>query len=214
MERLTYAAIIKAGMKNQVRIRLGQCWNRITEILDEAGITNFSIWNADDLLFIYGEVEERNKIPEKCLQKAFNISGEFEELVWLCGPGQKMKLMYHDYGIIRENKELIRHRVFITKLKPGCFEEYKKRHDELIKKRGTDINPGPESNYTIWSDGKYIFGYEEIDTTMETEMTEEERIYSIEWEKSMLNIMEWITDDIDWITGDKKSKSICIAKHN
>ena len=40
--------------------------------------------------------------------------------------------MYHNFGIVRKNKELIRHRVFMTRLKDGCEEEYKARHDRLV----------------------------------------------------------------------------------
>ncbi len=36
-----------------------------------------------------------------------------------------MRLMYHNFGVVRENKELIRHRMFMTKIKDGCEEEYK-----------------------------------------------------------------------------------------
>lgn len=30
---------------------------------------------------------------------------------WISTPGQDMRLMYHNFGIVRKNKELIRHRV-------------------------------------------------------------------------------------------------------
>ena len=50
--------------------------------------------------------------------------------------------MYHNFGVVRENKELIRHRMFMTKLKDGCEEEYKARHDGLVAQRGETIDPG------------------------------------------------------------------------
>ena len=93
------------------------------------------------------------------------------------------------------------------------MKEYKRRHDKLIEQRGDTINYGPESNYSIWSDGNYIFGYDEIDTTMEEELTEEQKRQSIVWENRMLEIMEWITDDVDWITGERNAKSVCIARY-
>ena len=37
------------------------------------------------------------------------------------------------------------------------------------------------------------------------EMTPEEREATITWEKKMLEIMEWITDDVDWITKEHHS---------
>ena len=52
-----------------------------------------------------------------------------------------MRLMYHNFGVVRENKELIRHRMFMTKLKDGCEEEYKARHDGLIAQRGDTVDP-------------------------------------------------------------------------
>ena len=107
-----------------------------------------------------------------------------------------MRLMYHNFGIVRSDKELIRHRMFMTKLKPGCEEEYKARHDALIEQRGDSVDPGPDSNFSIWSAGGYIFGYNEIDTTMETEETPEEHENTIAWETRQLEIMDWITNDV------------------
>lgn len=48
-----------------------------------------------------------------------------DTFTWISTPGENMRLMYHNFGVVRENKELIRHRMFMTKLKPGCEEEYK-----------------------------------------------------------------------------------------
>ena len=136
-----------------------------------------------------------------------------ETFDWISTPGEPMRLMYHDFGVVRENKELIRHRVFMTKLKPGCEEEYKRRHDGLIEKRGDTVTQGPDSNFSIWSSGGYIFGYNEIDTTMETEPTEEEKQFTIEWETRQLEIMDWITNDVDWLTGEHHAASIRLAWH-
>ena len=132
---------------------------------------------------------------------------------WISIPGEDMRLMYHDFGIVRENKELIRHRMFMTKLKPGCEEEYKARHDELIAKRNGEISQGPDSNFSIWSADGYIFGYDEIDTAMEKEETEEERQFTVEWETRQLEIMDWITNDVDWLTGEKHACSKRLAWH-
>ena len=122
--------------------------------------------------------------------------------------------MYHNFGIVRENKELIRHRMFMTKLKTGCEEEYKRRHDGLIAQRGDTVDPGPDSNFSIWSAGGYIFGYDEIDTTMEVEETVEAREQTVEWEMRQLGIMDWITNDVDWMTGDVRADVKRLAWHN
>ena len=108
-------------------------------------------------------------------EEAEQLIREMEDTFeWISTPGKDMRLMYHDFGVVRENKELIRHRMFMTRLKPGCEEEYKARHDALIEKRNGAVTQGPDSNFSIWSAGGYIFGYNEIDTTMEREETEEE----------------------------------------
>ena len=124
-----------------------------------------------------------------------------------------MRLMYHDFGIVRENKELIRHRVFATRLKGDYQEEYKRRHDALVDARGGKVNPGPDSNFSIWNAERYIFGYDEIDVTMEQAETEASRQAAIDWEVKMLEIMEWYTDDVDWISGAHHKHIQCIGHH-
>lgn len=119
--------------------------------------------------------------------------------------------MYHDYGIVRESKELIRHRVFATRLKGAVQEEYKRRHDALVEARGGVPDPGPDSNFSIWNAGQYIIGYDEIDVTMEVAETPESREATIAWETNMLGIMDWITDDVDWMTGERHPHVVRLA---
>ena len=38
------------------------------------------------------------------------------------------------------------------------------------------------------------------------EMTEEEKAQTIAWETRQLEIMDWYTDDVDWITGETHEK--------
>jgi L-rhamnose mutarotase len=109
--------------------------------------------------------------------------------------------MYHDIGVVRENKAEIRHRVFVTQLKPGMKDEYKRRHDVLVEVRGDRISEGPESNFTIWHARGYIFGYCELVKAMEAPPTEGEKQALIDWETRQLEIMDWVTDDTDWIFG-------------
>lgn len=214
MNRITFAAKIKNGMENEFRKRIGVVWKEVTNYLDDNDISNFSVWKMAGLVFAYGEAEDDYHLTDEKVKRISDIIDKLEDtLIWLSKPGEQMQLMYHDYGIVRSSKELIRHRVFATKLKEGCLAEYKRRHDKLIEQRGNTINYGPESNYSIWSDGNYIFGYDEIDTTMEEELTEEQKEWSALWENKMLEIMEWVTDDIDWLTGARNAKSVCIARH-
>lgn len=214
MNRIAFAARINEGMENEFRKILGQIWNDVTSFLDDNNISNFSVWKIEDLLFIYGEAEDSYCVTEEKVKRIRKIISKADDTItWLSEPGQRMHLVYYDYGIVRDSKELIRHRVFVAKLKDGCMPEYKRRHDKLIEQRGNTINHGPESNYTIWSDGNYIFGYDEIDTTMERVQTKEQVEWSIKWENKMLEIMDWITDDVDWLTNRRSSKSVCIARH-
>ena len=214
MERHSFAMKINEGKMNEYRRLLGEIWPELTKLLDREKISNFSIWNTDSLIFGYYEKKESVQTsPEDGAVKAELIRKMEDTFTWISTPGQDMRLMYHDFGIVRESKELIRHRMFMTKLKPGCEEEYKRRHDGLVEKRGDTVNPGPDSNFSIWCAGGYIFGYNEIDTTMETEETEEEHQATILWETKQLEIMEWITNDVDWMTGEHHPASRRLAWH-
>ena len=43
----------------------------------------------------------------------------------------------------------------------------------------------------------------ELVKAFDHEMTEEEKESTIAWETRQLEIMDWLTDDVDWITGQK-----------
>ena len=197
MERHSFAMEIKKGKKNEYRQILGEIWPDLTAFLDQEKVHNFSIWNCDSLIFGYYETDENNEFSEEKKASIQALTSRIDHtFTWISTPGENMRLMYHNFGVVRENKELIRHRMFMTKLKDGCEEEYKARHDGLVAQRGETIDPGPDSNFSIWSAGGYIFGYNEIDTSMETEETPEAREATITWEKRQLEIMDWITNDV------------------
>ena len=215
MERHAFAMKIKEGQMNAYRKCLGEIWPELTAFLDKNEIKNFSIWNAADLIFGYYENADGKKLSEEELAARDVLVKKVEDTFdWISTLGEDMRLMYHDFGIVRESKELIRHRMFMTKLKPGCEEEYKRRHNVLVERRGDTFDPGPDSNFSIWSAGGYIFGYNEIDTTMEVEETEEDRKNTIEWETRQLGIMDWITNDVDWMTGEHHPAVKRLAWHN
>ncbi len=216
MERHALAVKINDGKMNDYRKKLGEVWDHTTRLLDRTGIRNFSIWNAESLVFVYYECDDGVRPSEADASEADSLMREMDSeglYTWISTPGKDMRLMYHNFGIVRESKELIRHRMFMTKLKPGCEEEYKARHDGLIAQRGDTVDPGPDSNFSIWSAGGYIFGYDEIDTTMEVEETPEARESTIAWETRQLEIMDWITNDVDWMTGEHHVSSIRLAWH-
>ncbi|MDD7729986.1 MAG: L-rhamnose mutarotase [Clostridia bacterium] len=214
MERHAFAMEVKEGRKDDYRKALGKIWPELTAFLDRNEIKNFSIWNTDSLIFGYYEKADGSVLSAEEKEISERLTKEIEDtFTWISTPGQDMRLMYHDFGIVRESKELIRHRMFMTKLKPGCEEEYKRRHDGLVEQRGDTVNPGPDSNFSIWSAGGYIFGYDEIDTTMEKEPDEAARENNIAWETRQLGIMDWITNDMDWLTGEHHSASVRLAWH-
>ena len=143
MERHAFAMKVKDDMMNSYRQKLGEIWKDLTLFLDRNQVKNFSIWNTERLIFGYYEKEDDAELnaEEKAVRDVL-IEKMAETFEWISEPGQDMRLMYHNYGVIRENKELIRHRVFMTRLKDGCEEEYKARHDGLIAQRGDTVDPG------------------------------------------------------------------------
>ena len=215
MERHAFAMKVKDGQMNTYRRKLGEIWLELTGFLDRNQIKNFSIWNADQLIFGYYEKADGAVLNAEEKSVKDRLTGEIQDTFqWISTPGEDMRLMYHNFGVVRENKELIRHRMFMTKLKDGCEEEYKARHDGLIAQRGDTVDPGPDSNFCIWSAGGYIFGYDEIDTTMERDETPEEHEATVAWETRQLGIMDWITNDVDWMTGECHPASRRLAWHN
>ena len=214
MRRHTFALEIKPSMTADFRRNLGEVWAELTTFLDEHQMVNFSIWSVECIVFGYYETENDFVFDESDKRQVATWEDKYGgSYNWISVPFVDMRLMYQDFGIVRESKELIRHRVFITKLASGAEEEYKKRHDALIEARGNKVTEGPDSNFSIWYAGGYIFGYNEIDITMEHEMTDEEKESTIRWEKRMLEIMSWLTNDVDWITGECHASIQRLAWH-
>lgn len=215
MERHAFAYKINKGCFEKFRSELGRLWPDVTALLDSIKAENFSLWGiGEDLVFGYYETGEILSLSEK---DAAALQGILEPLQetgeWISSPKQEMRLMYQDFGIVRGSKELIRHRVFATHLRGDFQEEYKARHDALVEARNGAVTPGPDSNFSIWNAGQYIFGYDEIDVTMEQAQTEQSRKNTIAWETKMLEIMEWFTDDVDWITDERHPHVVRLAWH-
>jgi len=57
MERVTWKACIKPGMKAEYVKRHDEIWPEMTATLNEAGIHNYTIWCIEDELFGYYEAE-------------------------------------------------------------------------------------------------------------------------------------------------------------
>ena len=52
-----------------------------------------------------------------------------------------------------------------------------------------------------------------FDTTMEVQETAEARKETIAWETRQLEIMDWITNDVDWMTGEVHADVKRLAWH-
>ncbi len=163
---------------------------------EAAQVKNFSLWHMEQYLFGYGESLSEDMA---CFDAVFAKLPADANLV--CVPGS-MRQMYYDTGVVREDKSLIRHRVFATKLRPGCEEEYKRRHDVLVEQRGGEVVDHAESNFTIWYGDGHIFGYCELVKAFDHEPTPEEHASTVAWETRQLEIMDWLTDDMNWLTGE------------
>ena len=62
MERHAFAMKVKSGKMNDYRKKLGEIWPDLTTFLDRNKVKNFSIWNAEDLIFGYYENEDGAKL--------------------------------------------------------------------------------------------------------------------------------------------------------
>lgn len=58
MEKITWRAIIKPGMKEEYIKRHDEIWSEMVKTLKEAGICNYTIWLDGDSLFGYYECEK------------------------------------------------------------------------------------------------------------------------------------------------------------
>ena len=58
MDRYAWKAILKPGMKAEYKRRHDEIWPEMVELLKNAGIKNYTIWNVGDELFGYYECEK------------------------------------------------------------------------------------------------------------------------------------------------------------
>lgn len=57
MERYAWKAIVKEGMIDEYKKRHDNIWPKMKQVLQQAGISNYTIWNVDNELFGYYECE-------------------------------------------------------------------------------------------------------------------------------------------------------------
>ena len=58
MERYAWKATVKEGMLEEYDRRHNEIWPELTEVLRQAGIRNYTIWNCGSELFGYYECEK------------------------------------------------------------------------------------------------------------------------------------------------------------
>lgn len=58
MERYAWTARIIEGKKDEYIRRHNEIWKELVDVLKDAGISNYSIWNVGDTLFGYYECEK------------------------------------------------------------------------------------------------------------------------------------------------------------
>lgn len=58
MEKYAWKAFIKKGCQEEYRKRHDEIWPEMIEVLKNAGIRNYTIWNIGDELFGYYECEK------------------------------------------------------------------------------------------------------------------------------------------------------------
>ncbi len=58
MERYAWKAIVRDGMLEEYKKRHNEIWPELVEVLKEAGIGNYTIWNVGSELFGYYECEK------------------------------------------------------------------------------------------------------------------------------------------------------------
>ncbi|MFR7571741.1 MAG: L-rhamnose mutarotase [Blautia faecis] len=107
MERHSFAMEIKKGKKNEYRQILGEIWPDLTAFLDQEKVHNFSIWNCDSLIFGYYETDENNEFSEEKKASIQALTSRIDHtFTWTLHPGENMRLMYHNFGVVSRDSEL------------------------------------------------------------------------------------------------------------
>ena len=84
---------------------------------------------------------------------------------------------------------------FVMKLKPGVIDEYKRRHDEIWPEMLALLKSAGIKNYTIWSDGRDVFGYYECEKGIEfAEKTQANSPIVDKWNVYMDDVLELVMD--------------------
>ena len=59
MQRVAWKAALKPGMREEYKRRHDEIWPEMSQLIDVAGIRNYTIWNSGEDLFGYYEVDDK-----------------------------------------------------------------------------------------------------------------------------------------------------------
>ncbi|MBR1709245.1 MAG: L-rhamnose mutarotase [Clostridia bacterium] len=78
---------------------------------------------------------------------------------------------------------------------PGKVEEYKRRHDEIWPEMKQLLKDAGIGNYSIWSDGRDVFGYYECEKGIEfAEKTQAGSPIVDKWNEYMKDVLDLVMD--------------------
>ena len=84
-----------------------------------------------------------------------------------------------------------------AKVKEGCLDEYKKRHDEIWREMVEVLKSAGIRNYTIWVAGNELFGYYECEKGVAyAAKVQSESPVVKRWDEYMKDVMIMETDPV------------------
>ena len=128
----------------------------------------------------------------------------------------------------KERIKMERH-TFALEVISGKRAEFRKALGEVWSELTVFLDAKGMKNFGIWNVENIVFGYYE--TEVEFTFNEQDKMLVSEWEKrysnaycwisipfqnwekKMLEIMSWLTNDVDWITGECHSGIHRLAYH-
>ena len=83
------------------------------------------------------------------------------------------------------------------RIKPGMQEEYKRRHDEIWPEMLALLKEAGICNYTIWSDGRDVFGYYECEKGAKFACDYQASSKLVQkWEEHMKDVLIMVMDPV------------------
>jgi L-rhamnose mutarotase len=83
---------------------------------------------------------------------------------------------------------------WVLEVRPGCEEDYKRRHDEIWPEMVDALRAAGVRNYNIFRHGLTLFGYFETDDLQATIVALREDPVNRRWGESMAPMMKIETD--------------------